>query len=371
MGVPCESPEAWAGVYLQVVAAVLVFGLGVPALVMQVAVSEDIRRILHARWRLLPFGASLILVAWVSAVFLVWVGPRLTSPHAQLAVTATLMAALLFWLLQTGYRRDRVLRFLAGRCNRHIRRTGTPEDAALLDIAHLGEHGKPGVEKALALEVLAQLARAVQDHRRYAGNALDRLLQATTATLREGGSSENVLRGIEILQSTVNVLQGKGLCLTSDMEAALRALQRVAEIALRTGMEQAALCVLDAVTLATEGTSGALHSSGRILCDIGMLGLDGGRFLVAVACLNRLEALVLREQPVSATRATHYLGLAAHFWTSEMELLRYRAQLGLVNMAFDPSLQACVVAARQHYWALARPDTADRLDALLEDTCSP
>src|SRR5687767_7005560 len=73
-----EVTEVWATAYVQILVLVFVFALGVPALLFQLIVPEDVRQVVHHRWRISGWYASTFLLALASVAF-VWV----LHPHAS------------------------------------------------------------------------------------------------------------------------------------------------------------------------------------------------------------------------------------------------------------------------------------------------
>lgn len=247
--------ESWAAVYFEVTAAILIFGVGLPSLVLQGIVHEDVRRIVYR--------------------------------HRK-------------WLRQ----------------------------------------GEAGVEKELALNILQQLANQIQTRIAYSGNGLESVVQAIEATLY-GGDVKNFLHATKILQKLIIGLQQKNLADAPDMGAILRVLQRVGSMALELESELAALTIQDIVSLVGQRTDGAFQLSGSILFELGVKALEKKGFLFAVAVLNRLETMIMRESPPEPEKAVNYLGLLAHFWHAGATV-KERARLSLKKLHCQAGICECL-----------------------------
>jgi len=68
--------ETWAVVYLQLLIAILIFGLGIPSLVIQAIAPDDLRTLIHRRRNFMY-----LLAPWIITVFIIF-------SHIHLAATS-------------------------------------------------------------------------------------------------------------------------------------------------------------------------------------------------------------------------------------------------------------------------------------------
>lgn len=177
-----EVTEVWATAYLQILVVVFVFALGVPALLFQLIVPEDVRQVVHHRWKISGWYAFTFCLALASASF-IWVFhpdqntaselipfPPWKSAMANAIVTVVpVLAALAGLLLFISYKRDRVIKRLEKSLERRYSETGTWDPLSLHDLLYLGEQGKSGREKELVLRAIGRLATKAQAQRYYSG----------------------------------------------------------------------------------------------------------------------------------------------------------------------------------------------------------
>lgn len=367
--------ESWAAVYFEVTAGILIFGVGLPSLVLQGIVHEDVRRIVYRHRKWLRLGIFFIFVFAFIALSFVWIfhpaaqdqSNRYISTGLINTLSAGIMTVVIlslvpfsYWL--GSYRRDRLLNYLGKKCKNRIRRAGSPDEAMLADLRYLGEQGEAGLEKDHALKILEQLANEIQKRIAYSGNGLESIVQAIEATLYSG-DVKNFLYATQILQKLIIRLQQKNLADAPDMGAILRVLQRVGGMALELDSELAALAIRDIVSLVGQKTDGAFQLSNAILFELGVKSLEKKRFLFAVAILSRLETMIMIDSPLKPEKAVNYFGLLAHFWYAGVAV-KERARLSLKKLQGQAEIRECLQTAKKHHAAQTQFDTVDKLDAL-------
>jgi len=367
--------EPWAIAYFEVAAAILLFGAGLPSLVMQAIVPEDVRRIVHRR-RLLKWAAfSVVLFVLISLSF-VWLlrpepscadaPPSLKNLSGAIVISGAILALIPFWYVQTLHRRDRILRFLKRKCERSVRKRGSLDDTALLDIRHLGQYGQHGIEKEQALEVLDQLAERIRSHSNYAGAGLRGIIKAIQSTVVADGNGKNVRTCLEILERVAEDLTERGLESTPDMGATLRALEEVGATALQLDAASEALYAAEIVG-STYGTPDEVPSAvTRCLYQLGVLALDSQRYLLAASILNKLEGIICRQACAAAHEFAYYLGFVAHFWSAS-ESAQERLSSSLNSTGFAESVESSIVKAREYLIRQTLFETADFLSQMLTD----
>ncbi len=381
---PPYLTETWAATYFQVTAAVLIFGVGLPALFIQALVPEDIRDVVSHHHRGLRWSQFFVVIFGLCALLFLWLAhpnsttgpwpenpaplpsaPFTGSPEHQWVdwVAAGIMSfviiamAVLFYL-QRFYSRERLLKDLERKCTNRIARHGTLDESILRDIQSLGEHSKSETDRRKALRVLNKLAGRAQKHHGYTGNTLDPVFSAMKITLH-GGNSDTFIKTARNLRRILVRFQRSSHNSSPDKLAALKALQHVGELALELESEMAALTVLDIVTLVGQDANGVSREAGRILFEWGVKAMKLQRYLFVVAVLSRLEAMADRE----ASARANYLGFIAHFAEAGCSA-QLRAQASLASMDFQPSLPMCLQAAKEHHAALAHFDTSNKLEAM-------
>lgn len=363
--------EPWTGVYLQVAAAVLIFAVGFPALVMQAIISEDVRMVVHRQRRYYKWGAYGVLLYAATAVFLIWLtNPRspATGQAADLlggiALTLDVVLVIPFWYLQTQYRRDRILAFLTKKCLASIQACGTPNEQALLDIELLGAYSTSRSERMKVVESLHQLATQVQTHPRYNGSGLSDILHSLGVMLRASEDADELQRATFALTSLIENLRLSGYPYAPDMGSMLEVVRGVGMFSL--GIEGGHASISSVLNQLVYGVNGVSDRTGQILFQLGKMALRNKRYLFAVEVLSKLEAVARQGLPAGPEQSADYLGLVAHFWEAGATA-RAKAKASLSSMAFEGTLAECLEVALGLHARRAELDTADKLRAMLKD----
>jgi hypothetical protein len=382
--------ETWASAYFQAAVAVLVFGVGLPALILQMIVPEDLRRIVRRRdgwmsglWVLVIFSTAMALTfVWLLHPspgpvrrLLPWLGPDVDGPLAALAVTAALVGVALVLRLFRKHRRNQVLRRLEGICLDWVKSKGIADEEALADIRYLGEHATARAERMDVLKSLELLAKEIKSHKGYDGSRLEAITRAIECCLLADTDHDVLGDGVAALEriATHRRVHEGGVpddeepddLASPDTATILRTIQRLMPAALLAEDCRPAERILKALDSVGRGSAGLHTEAERALLELGALALEQQRFDVAVAALSKLEAEVMLNEPIEAHGGRHYLGLVAHFW-DRGGAARQAALDSLRNVGLaGPQIQALRDARTLHYRA-ARFATADALDRMID-----
>jgi hypothetical protein len=366
-----EVTEVWATAYLQILVLVFVFALGVPALLFQLIVPEDVRQVVHHRWRISGWYAFTFVLALASVLF-VW----MLHPHASASAPLTafplwkslianaivtlvpLMTAFAGLLLFISYKRDRVIQRLEKSLETRYSQTGTWDAPCLQDLLFLGEQGKPGREKELVLNAIVRLAIRAQSQRYYVGCELEELIRGVESviTAQQLGSEKNFCLAAEFLDNIWAGFLRSNTKMYLDAEAAILTLKELSVCAALYRSESTALIFLNTVA--------AIRP--EILLELGMAALNSKSFLIATAALNKLEALT--ERPSSMTFDEHVanlLGLLACFYSAGTSAQRRCNQfLSRAQKLFSPSLDDCLGSAVAYHYRNSNYVVSDNLSVL-------
>jgi len=382
--------ESWAQVYFQVAILILLFGVGIPSLILQTIVPEDLRRIIYRNWGLYRWGFILIIGFIFIAITFVWIihpcsskqigsltttgliidqwftklGLNLDQSIAGVFITIAIVMTGIVWVLYWFYRGDAILNILKRKCIAQIKRKGVPDERIIKDIQYLGERGGTGRDKIRVLRVLESLAENVQSHEYYDGNKLGNIVEAIEFILRKEPDYLSFNSGLKRLKDIVERLKSLNFASSADTGSVLRALRRLGEIACTLEEVNLALGVLDTIKFVCEGSDEEYKDAGLAFFQIGAIALQKKSYLVAVKGLTQLETMTWPKQPLDAQSSVAYLGLIAHFWVRNGSA-RKKALSSLNGIEFKPSRLQCLYIAKEIHYEAARFDTADVLTKLI------
>jgi hypothetical protein len=382
----CTADSGWPLAYFQVAVSILIFGIGLPSLVLQAFVPDDIREVVRHHFWLLRWGYIFYIPLMMLVVmFFVWIihpcdaNPQLRfltgflagigfkydfSQWDEVIITLSVVGLSSVWFLQVWYRRDKLLNSLKGKCERRIRRDGFLDEQVLDDIRYLGEQGKTRGFKIRILEIFERLAFKVQAQERYQGSELEDIVRAIELSLQKDTDAASFTQGILTLKHILEREPTSRVDSSADVGAILRAVQRLGDVAITMDNERPARMILETVEFVSRSPDGAYSKSTLALYELGTAALANGHFLIAVETLDKLDTMIHRIEPVDAVHSSAYLGLIAHFWARKGSA-RKHALSSLRSIKFSPSRTKCLISAQRFYFRTARFTTADILSKMM------
>jgi hypothetical protein len=386
-------PYHEALLYIHILIALMLFALGIPALIVETSAEDQIRHMLHKR---LPYGlVTILMVVTVGVIFCLLIvsgaeqpstrrgtadavkpsktGGQSLHPHilatdlpyayiSQLALpvahaaiedaakvmVATLVVAFaaLWWRMMKHDIRTRLVSTLSRQIIRRYKKRGDFADDDLRDLISLGAHAGPGHEKQKVIVALSEICESVQRTTRYGGTEIGDVIYGFkslySGPAREGDEA-NFMASLETLRAVWRRLHDRQLPHESDAQATIDVACWLGEHALRAGADSAALHTLDVI-----------FDNVEVPFRIGRTALQRCRFAVAVACLNHLEALA----EAKFIMPKELIGLIAWFQHSGQSASR---RSGLIH---DTVRIEMILQAAAEYYELGDFETADVLRSL-------
>lgn len=371
MNTPCVD-QPWAANYLQIAVAVLVFGVGVPGLVLQTTVSENVRNVARRRWRGGRWALWLVIGSMAIALCMVWWVPqcdpstswvrRLLGDHmslmlANLMVSALLVGVSAIWWLQSSYRAERVIAYVEKLCRRQIVREGRLDAGLIADLVSLSGEGANADQRVRVILTLKDLATWIRVHPRYRSGAM---ADCTHGILRigEAGSEESLIASLRAFRSLISDMPGENTY-TADVEHLVEALTRLQGFAFASVRSEPLRLLLGALE-AVHGKPWESMVPSEALATLGIKALSTDHTVIATETLAVLEAITWPTQPLRGECAASYLGLVAHFW-SKGGVARARATASLDRLAVHGGIVTCLRQAANVHARSTHFQTADIL----------
>jgi len=368
---PPQVTETWGSAYLQVLIVLLVFALGIPAIIFKMDVPEKIRAIMnrHGMFKWLFRLMILLTIACLSFIWLFHACSGVSLSTWQNYISSIIVTVLLifivltWWFILNGNLIERLVSHLENDLAIFFARERTIDDdtlAELNDLVDLGEQGNAGDEKEMVLKALNRLAENVQGAKGYQGVELEELIRGTErviASREKPGSDSNFSLAGGILKRICQRANENSSPFYLDADLALKGLGRLGVMAIDRRSEAVAQGLLE-----------ALSGNSQKVFEFGKAALRAQYFLLALAALSRLETLAEKPGP-NDVNISALLGLVAYFHAAGGSA-RQRAELSLSQSpeVFVPSLPKCLQNAYEYYYSLADYETADQLLALMNTT---
>lgn len=378
--------EAWASAYLQILFGMLVFAIGIPALITQLIVQEDIRQIAQRRHTFFWVGVCIPIL--LASLLFVWLihptgddrpaaantpaasrsapgGEQAGSPPFDLSsniaafiITVTPLFSLALFFLLRGYEREAIVKGIRKKLLGSLSANGCLDERKLGDLLYLGEKGKAGREKDLVLEAIKEIVEVARQSAKYKGDQLDELLHGLRVMLanqEKPGDDGNFDKAAYILQRVKDEFPTGDHLSTRDNRRADDMLKLLGTAAVGLELASAPFTFLQFAGVCEQD----------MVFEIGLSALRMRRFDLAVAALGRLEAMAAERGSLSARAdetTAHLLGLLAHFAAYSFSTCRQAERvLHAVEASCSPSLSACLDYAFDFHYEGLQFDTSDSL----------
>ena len=377
-GLPTYT-EPWATTYLQLLFQSFLFALGVPTAIYSLIIDEDIKRVAQTRVKAKRFF-WVTATLYVAVFILVWFIHPSNLPNPELTkalIAKSVFAAFTVTFLPCGvlfmgirlnreFKREKVVQRLAETLLNNLNAKQSIDTTALRDLSFLGEHGRPGDEKDIVLNVIDQIAitvqRKVKEGMVYKGYELESLIRHLPSMLdntNRPGNDQNYLRAVEVLANIWRWLTQRKV--SSDALSTREALKLLALRSVELMVEDTSLAYLE---LATECDS-------HMVFDMGQAAIRTGKYRLASAALSKLEVIANNSADDANARresCANLLGIAADLASGGPSGAR-RADTALrVNSElFQPSLQQALTDAIEYQYNAGRFDIADKIYTLLAE----
>jgi len=373
------------------IGSILLFLIGVPALVVQ-SIAPEVRNVVSKRWRHLLLETGTPVVVALAAVCLgllrhsPWIpgdalsvslgGAQLEIPLPERGawtwalVMAVLIATATYTALripQRYGRRSQIIRSL----EREVFKNGVLVEHSLEDLIALGRQSEAGQDKELVLQSLYRLATKMYALPAYRGDRLELLILGLTDILvssAQPGNGQNFDTAAQILLHIARSARPPA----ADVLAAIQTIGALGQAVLAQvgplNIRPTAMKYVQALWLAVNRHPANSTDVSQALFEIGVVAVRHDQMLVAMAALSNLLMLVQAQRPPPNELSSDALGLIAHFWVSgptarafaESKLNELRDQLG-------QPLEAALEAARRHCARTTQFHVADNLVQLIDD----
>jgi hypothetical protein len=395
----------------QILLTLLVFALGIPALVIEATAEERIRYLLHKRAPHLPM--MLLMVLALAAVGgLVWFSGLTDSPvthfktvgvqpepfrsndlaaervygsrrivsviptqtwlsryagrleqWAKILTLALLAIFGSFWLVMMKLDvRTLLVWTIAEQMRWRFRIRGSFRDADLEDLIVLGENSPSGYEKNYVISRVRSVSSDVIAHERYTGTELTPLIAGMArivASSYRPGTDVNFFKAAEVIEEIWMAVQRRQMFENKKDGATMKETAAALGVAaVEFGRDTAALACINAIP-----------NQERVFYRVGVAALRATRFRVALAALSKLEAIADRKQLLSK----ELIALSAYFSVAGVHASSVgRAfQSRLARTYSRNEVHAAALRAADDFALIGEYEAADTVIAAYADGASP
>ena len=361
---------------VEVSVTVYVFLLGLPILVNQIFLPEDLRRMSKKNYAtnlinqllvLTVLLVAIILVAYPRTLFWLIPFPEGQVPGREWLITvlfllmlfSTLVFLYIHLVRSQGYR-AKVVHIIKKKLLQSYRQTGKLDPAYLDDIEYLGIYSKGGAETRIVIQALEELQKNLKVDTTPGMNN-DNLIQLieilcnAVANSTEAGSRSNMIEVLAIYKDILMDLkmlstEENPLILGNETRKIKDCTHKIALASLKKDYSDMMPRVLNVLSL--------IPGSSDKLFDIGLLAMEKKQYQIAT---NVLSEMMDRDNRDYVTM-NNYFGLVAHFYFSG-NAARYCARRSLESNKVKMT-EETLKEAREYHYNLCNFPTVDLLEHL-------
>lgn len=374
--------QSWAGVYLQIFASIFIFGLGIPSIILQVVVDDDLRRVIqkhkigHALSTKFMWGALglIFLIIWyfhpcdsksfyLNIKFLAWLNPLLelfkfnSGFIASALLSLSFIMLFYFWEFQENYRRKNVVEKLVTDAKKVIGISSTPPKEILESLQDLGQNGKSPMDRAIIIDALDELGKAVIEGQNYQCNQLDEITKTLEfcTNFSDHSSRTQVMNICEILINKI-IRVGK-IQNNPDARHILRLLQKITSASFDGSLEfHKSVKVISSIT---EFDPSVVNEMADQLLIMGVDAIKNGKHTSALDALNEM-GFYYQNFGKQESILYRFLGLVSYFWAEEGSAKKYI--IGRIRvLGSQQEITKLLVSASDYYLNNAKFGIADKL----------
>lgn len=376
---PMDLSNDYLYLIVEVAVTVYAFLLGLPTLVNQIFIPEDLRRMSRKNYTSNILVAltipSALVVAIIAVAFPVDMFQFIENEESRMMIRdgliTVLFVAMLFFALRfimihlvktQGYR-FKIIEVIKGKTIDKYRKTGILDDAYLKDLDYLGMNSKPGAETRIVIDALEKLLEAVNENRRIGKDGgqfvtIIDILCNTVANSTEPGSRRNM---IDVLTLYKSLLMGRtfrsagsaSLIYDNEILKIKDCTVKIAHVALKKDYSDMMPLVLNVLTL--------IPQSSDKLFEIGLMALSRSQFQIPVSVL----AEIVDRDNEDSHKIHNYLGMAAHLYFSGPAARRYVAH-SFKTHGITPTAKK-ITGAMEYFYNMSNFTTADKLGEMKRD----
>lgn len=365
-----QLTETWGASYFQVLVVLLIFALGLPALLFQISVPEEVKYTLY-RWKKSHVVALIIYVTVVliCALCFIWFLHPCSNDQdsvnknfiSAMILSLVLFMTLIYWVLYIikGVKKLTIKILITG-LKKGYNKNGILSEDQIDLLVILGEKSESGFDKQIILASIYNLINHLLQTKLYKGSNFEILLleiDKICTCSEKRGNETNYFQLIIIIELILDYFNKNDLLLTSDSDLAYEALSKLGISALVNNYDSVVFKILD-----------ISYSNSEILLRIGLSAIYNWKYVIAVKALNKLEALNTKTNKIKPTEdSANLFGLLSYFWKDDTSKRIRAMKFFESDIEFEPSLERCLDYAFDYHFAMANYDTADMIKAMHED----
>lgn len=361
--------------------SLLVFLVGIPALVLQLISSAERRAIIKREKldvsKFLRLALIIFFLGLIVQVIILLFPPfekenfnRLLVQSVWLGVFTGLFILVLYVVKKIPEQygqREKIIEKLIQDIVNESRSKGRIAGGTFSDLADLGINCEPGQEREMVINAFKHLVHTMLDNPSYKGDSFEELIDELLHILAftpEPKDLRNYAKAIKILSTILPTK--KDLDSDDDKQRALHAISKLGRSLIihfkSIETDNIILDHLDSLEFALFKRPKMLTEVSQALFEIGICAVNESEDLIAVAALDKMTSLTEDNQPLPDEFVADMLGLLAHFWKKDGSRREFTLQkLNNIKPNLPKNIRISFDEARAHCCKTMYFDTADYL----------
>lgn len=369
-----QLSETWGAAYIQIIIALFIFLIGLPVIILQIGITEEIRGI-YLRYQKKRWINITLSITFFSALLLIWTihpCPRIISPDIKsiiiaILITFLLINVILMYLTLFKEGKKALVNSIFKKCcfysknpKYFINKSINPFE----DLTFIGESGKPGSEKFIVITKFKKLTKIIIDRNDFDYYIFDDVINSLKKIVLNGFYLGNETNFISVLEVLISIRE----YFITNLHESEYSIKNIDKIIGEICIECLKLNYKEAAILYQQIIKGDSNQ----LFKVGKNAIQQNAYSISITCINDLENILEQKRKNTGKLVKNdfiqLLGLAAHIWSiNNSSKIRINTMFEIYSKSFIPSIKTCLKVAICEYTSTHDFITADKIEELMND----
>ncbi|NOU16976.1 MAG: hypothetical protein HOO91_05395 [Bacteroidales bacterium] len=368
-----QISEAWGSGYMQVIVTLLVFALGIPAIIYSLFIPENIKKIVYKREKRFWFNSFIIYIVF-SILMFVWIlhpcPDKVLNENLNL-LTGLILTSVIIIICINFLRRlsknigEKTVKKIYfefekqyKKTNRKIK-TRTIENEALYDLIDLGIYANSGHEKQLIIENLKKISNLILDNKPYKTQSLDDIIYGIEKIVldkNKPGNDDDVIEAVNFYKFIIDRLKESGENGDFDKELVLARICNIAVKTINYVSDDTTFIILNIIKN---------YKKSEWIFNVGLVGMQNKKYIIALSVLSSLEELVELAGDKHNQDTYYLVGMISYFWfDGNSGQMRADKSFELLRDIHKVDVEQVLKQAQNFFYVTCEFETADKINEL-------
>jgi hypothetical protein len=365
----------------------LIFLVGIPALVLQLISATERRAVLKNQRldvRSFLFRALLVLLIGITIQFFIAWPRKIEEQIAnrdliEQIIWLGVFGVLFVFALQVAKqipeqygRREKIIEKLTKEILRETQVKGRVAGVVYSDLAILGKNCDPGQEREMVVNAFKEIVKSVLSSSKYSGSSFEVLIDDLIHILVISPSPADLTNydtAVEILSAILAT--GHRVDRDEDIRRSIHAISKLGQTLVThfNSVERNHIILkgIDSLELAMSN-SAMLTEVSQALFEIGSTAMEGDQIFVVAATMGKMSTLAENRSPLPVEFVADLCGLISYYWVKDGSRKRFaKIKFNEVEKYLPRNLIPTLTNARDHLITTMYFDEANNLSQMIKD----